>query len=507
MRTNTTATTTAAKHTDQNDRNNSLIGKKSIDISYSLPYKTILDDKNKDKKEKLKEDDSTKQEKKKYTFYKYSEGIPLAESILINNIPMFLQVENGKPILNYNIELDYQILVPPDKTCYLSKEYNFSSVNEIERYIKRAEKETLDSLFKKVKYSWKKYFDIDNETLTLCAADTILTYFQDKLGMTHYLLFVGDNNTGKSNALRIFHHLGYRSLFDTSITTANIYNFLGMNEEGQGIILEDEIDDIENQEDKMRIYKVGYVAGAKVTRIYESNGSKSGSQKSYNTFCFKAFSSEKQPSFKAKGFSDRIFTIKCSPGTPQYDISEVINDAGDSKHKKLYREINDLRKLLLVYRIIHYNDNIPDLKLSIGKRDKQLCKPVIRLFNNTSVINEIVTALSRFLAGKNNKKLNSFDSYLYSTISDLVKDENTAISNEYLWSMICSIPGSPNQNNPYSYQTDDFGTISKTMITRICEDKFGAQKGHDGQKRSLVFNKTVIKNLKDNYSPAKKLKF
>ena len=27
-------------------------------------------------------------------------------------------------------------------------------------------------------------------------------------------------------------------------------------------MLEDEIDDVENQEDKMRIYKAGYVAGA-----------------------------------------------------------------------------------------------------------------------------------------------------------------------------------------------------------------------------------------------------
>ncbi len=65
-------------------------------------------------------------------------------------------------------------------------------------------------------------------------------------------------------------------------------------------------------------------------------------------YCFKAFSSEKQPNYKAKGFSDRIFTIKCSPGNPIADITEVINDAGDSKHQKLFREIEDLRKLLLI---------------------------------------------------------------------------------------------------------------------------------------------------------------
>ena len=34
-----------------------------------------------------------------------------------------------------------------------------------------------------------------------------------------------------------------------------------------------------------------------------------------------------------------------------------------------------------------------------------------------------------------------------------------------------------------AHQTDEFGITSKTMIPRICEDKFGAVKGHNGQKR------------------------
>ena len=41
------------------------------------------------------------------------------------------------------------------------------------------------------------------------------------------------------------------------------------------------------------------------------------------------------------------------------------------------------------------------------------------------------------------------------------------------------------------------------MVTRICEDKFGAHKGHDGEKRSLVFNKTTLQKLKGNYSSVK----
>ena len=227
--------------------------------------------------------------------------------------------------------------------------------------------------------------------------------------------------------------------------------------------------------------------------------------KSFNTYCFKVFRSEKQPNYKAKGFSDRIFTIKCSLGNPEADMSEVINDAGDLKHQKLFREIEDLRKLLLIFRMIHYDDDIPDVQLSINNRDKQLCKPLIRLFNNLSSSAEIIDSLSRFLAEKNNKKLNSLDAYLYSIISDLINSERTEISNDELWNMILSLPGVQDIRKPHSYQSEEFGMISKTRITNICEDKFGDQRKHDGEKRSLVFDIKVIQRVQNNYSLIKNI--
>ncbi len=109
-------------------------------------------------------------------------------------------------------------------------------------------------------------------------------------------------------------------------------------------------------------------------------------------------------------------------------------------------------------------------------------------------------SLSKFLLEKKNKKLNSLDSYLYSIILDLTNSGNLEISNETLWNLILSLPGSTVLNKPQSYHTEEFGTISKGIVTKICEDKFGATRSHDGQKRYLVFNKKTIENLKDNYS-------
>ncbi len=432
----------------------------------------------------------------------------LYEAILVNNTPYFLNIVSEEVSLTESIELDDILLVPPNKTNYLSKEYSFTSLDEIKTYAKRANKENMYSLYKKIKKVWKKYLDIDEDSIVLCSADTLFTYFQDRLGMTHYLLFVGDNSSGKSNGLRIFLNLGYRPMFDTSITPANIYNFLDRIEEGQGIILEDEIDNIEDQEEKMRIYKGGYVSGTQVTRIYESpdNSKSAKRQQRYFTYCFKAFSSEKYPSYyKAKGFNERLLTINCSPGNPQYDITEILNDSGDIKYKKLHNELIDLRKLLLIFRIQNYNKAIPDLQISLRNREKQLCKPILRLFQGTNCLNEILRSLSKFLLEKKNKKLNSLDSYLYSIILDLTNSGNLEISNETLWNFVLSLPGSTVLNKPQSYYTEEFGTISKGIVTKICEDKFGATRSHDGQKRYLVFDKKTIENLKDNYSSSRNI--
>ncbi|KAA2283745.1 hypothetical protein [Candidatus Nitrosocosmicus sp. SS] len=449
--------------------------------------------------------------KRKFIFYKYSKDISLAESILIGgNLPLFLQISNGKAILRDNIDLDRQLILPPDKTEYLSKDYSFSSIDEINFYIKRASKETLDSLFVKTKNIWKKYFDTDKKTLDLCAADTIFTYFQDKLGMTHYLFFVGDNNTGKSNALSVLEQLAYRPLKDVNISPANIYNFLGQEEEGQGIILEDEIDDIEEQPEKMKIYKSGYTRGSKVTRMYDSSASgvnKSKPQKRFNTYSFKAYTSERQPGFyKAKGFVERIFPIQCTAGNPLFDILEVVNDAGDKKYKKLIRELEDLRKLLLIFRVMHYDEPIPDLNLSIKNREKQLCKPLIRLFQDTNVLKDILDSLSKFIADKRNRKLNSLDSFIYSIVKDLAKENNGyRLTNEDIWEIVCTLPGNAIPSKPHSYQTNEFGTVSKTLISRICEDKFGAKREHDGKHRILAFDNIGLKRLEDNYLPIKQI--
>lgn len=136
---------------------------------------------------------------------KYSEKDILIESVLIDNLPYFLISKNGEITIEKHFELSTKILRPYEFHSYVNKPYSFSSKSEVQKYINEGKKESLDSLYSDVKSKWKKYVDADDFHISICAADTIFTYFQDKIGLTHYLFFVGNNGSGKSNNLTLLH--------------------------------------------------------------------------------------------------------------------------------------------------------------------------------------------------------------------------------------------------------------------------------------------------------------
>jgi hypothetical protein len=425
----------------------------------------------------------------------------LAEAVIVNGLPFFLEVSDFTANLKERIETPSMVLLPLDKTGYLNKEYEFRSLTEVQDYINRARDESIDSLYEKVKSIFAKYIDADNDHLTICAADTIFTYFQDKIGQTHYLMFVGDNGTGKSNNLVVFQYLGYRPLFDTSITPANIYSYLGSVEEGQGIILEDEADNIDSNLEKMKIYKVGYNAGKKVSRMDLTFGRK---QQSYWTYCFKAYTAEREPDKdKAKGFLERTFVIHCSPGSPKYDISEVINPAGDEKYQQLLDELQDTRKLLLIYRMLHFGEPILDIGLNVQNREKQLCKPLLRLFQNAECRTEISNTLVKLLAEKRERKSNTLEAKLYRIVSRLVKECGLALTPSNIWNTTREeLEGEEVAGKSQSCYTTEHGMISQRQVVNILVDKFHAKRKRDEKNRLLIFDQGILDRLQNVYEIA-----
>jgi hypothetical protein len=251
--------------------------------------------------------------------------------------------------------------------------------------------ESRDSLYQKSKPIVKKYNDQDDYKLVLIAADIVWSYFQDKFSTTHYDCVVGDNGSGKSTVGDTFVSIGYRPVSMTDPSAANLFRVIGTIEPGQCTIVADETEKTDKSSEIMSVLKTGYQIKGQVPHI-NMNIEK---QQFFYTYCFKMIIVEKSPNQNnARRVLDRTFVFTSYKGKPLYDIKEVLNPVGDRKCQQLLGELTDLRKLMLVYRLIHFKDAINDIDIGIDGRDKGLCKPTIQLFYNTNTQKEMSLSLS-----------------------------------------------------------------------------------------------------------------
>jgi hypothetical protein len=161
------------------------------------------------------------------------------------------------PTAYQSIEEETRILRPPSSEEYPYLPYEFDSLEELEKILEDAKKQTIDSLFDSALNFIKLYNDQDEHKQILLAADVVLSHFQDKFGTTHYLGIVGDNNSGKTSIGNTLEVIAYRVVNMTSPTAPNIFRMLGMIEPGQCVLILDEADRIDESIDMMNILKSG----------------------------------------------------------------------------------------------------------------------------------------------------------------------------------------------------------------------------------------------------------
>jgi hypothetical protein len=459
----------------------------------------------------IPENGNGKDKDKKQANYvqKYSESGLIAEAVIVGGIPYFAiaKADSRNVTLEESIPItDRSEYKPFEQSAYLSAPYRFNSKKDFETCIEMARVETLEGLYRKTKTIWLKYIDADDFHISICTADTIASYYQDKIGLTHYLFFVGSPGSGKSNNLLVLKYLAYRNFTSTDMTAANIYQFLGNGEEGQGTLCEDEADRIDEDRQKMAIYKNGYITGFPVARTDTSFGRK---QLKYNTYCWKAFAAERFPdSFKAKGFNQRVIELQCSFGDPQEDIVEVVNPAGEEEFQDLLDELNEMRNLLLAVRLLHFNEKIPDIKLNIKGREKQLFKPVLRVFQNTRTLSELLPVVSNYVAQKREANYSTLHAFLYRTVKDLISDrQTTQLESGFIWDYIrANLQGADVPGKALSYDTSEFGTITQKEITQTFEHILGAKTKKSHGIRKLEFDVSKLRRLGNVYDLAIEVK-
>ena len=440
---------------------------------YSQNYpedQSLIVDNAKEKGQKSGKDRSrssnNKDEKKKKTIHvqRISNDEFFAEAVLVDSVPKFLIANNGgtgeiSAVDFIPLGKEDKIAVPFPAESYINKPYSFNSKLELDAIIEEVNNQTfdLDHLYRLVKGKWKKFIDADDFHISICAADTIFTYFQDRAGMTHYLFFVGGPGSGKSNNLEVFHFLAYRNMTSAGITPATLYRFYGGREEGIGTICEDEANDLDENEDKMRFYKNGYTTGKPIIRNDDTESGRI--LQKFFTFGWKALAAERLPdSIIAKGFMDRTIPMRCTYGFPEYDITEVTNPMGEEKFIQLLHELEKTRNLLLVYRLLHHDDKYEDILLNITGREKQLFKPILRIFNNTKTQKELENVISNYINERRTANVDSHHAFIFSTVVELNNENGShELSSKDIWDKITTVPGEFLYKGNSKFETVDYG--------------------------------------------------
>ena len=485
--------------------------------------------KSKSDKDQAKDKDKSKS-RKEIAINKYSGNgrLLLHESVVIGLETKFVRLthDNEFELLD-SVEDGSEIFIPKgtnNTTSPLS--YVFTDEEELRYYLNEAKSETLDSLLTRVDTIQRKFLNVEEHYYTLIAADIICSYFQDKFPYTHYLIFVGDNGSGKNSALLFFKYLGYRVFYVVSASAANYFTVMGNREEGQVTTAEDEADNIgdPSNKDKRNLLKAGYCKGASIPKTELEGGR---SQDNWLVYGHKWIAMEELKEDKyTKGILHRSFKLKMLAGDVDYNIKDVTETADDPEYKKLQDKIFDLRKRLFCFRLIHFNDQILKVKLNIKGRTEELTNPLIRLFQDSPVaLEKILDSLSMFMKERNEISTDSFESKLYKSVESLVIDrtartknptDEDVILNPYQFTnqaikekLVEITEATEDPEKKGMYYSPEVGAFSQSKITYILKSKFKVTfdsiKINGKTHRCVEFKKEYLDRINATYNVPDKI--
>lgn len=313
-----------------------------------------------------------------------------------------------------------------------------------------------EELFWSVRKQFEHYVDIESVWLDVLAAHVLLTYQQEKMLTVPYISLYGDTESGKSTVLQLQKFLCYRPLYGVTIPAADIYGYLE-DMDSIGCVLEDEIQGIEKDTDKIKIYKAGYKQGAVVPRTIITQYDRI--IKYYNTFCTKVCASERIP--LVKGFRERFLEIGMVEGYPEKEWA-------DSTPADL-NCLRDLRNKLLKWRLLSREWQLPSIDLKMKGRLKELWKPLLQVTHGLS----IHSSLADFVEEQKNVRLatkqNTLEGHIVKVVTTLHNEANVNpvfyIPFKTIWfALVADLEGKIDDKKPHVMDTSEFFYVTKSKV-------------------------------------------
>lgn len=416
------------------------------------------------------------------------------ESVIVDERPAFLvkDTDTGK------ISVERRILTPMgpirprrrEEMGYIPFEFTSEEIQEWSSTVFQKE-ELLDGILEVV----QQYIDMSLQEQILLAGDVFLTYCLEWTSTVHFLFFVGDRGSGKTNATKIPAELGYRCMSTAQMSHANIYNFLGTDEEGCGCICEDEAGDIDKDKEKMRIYKSAYAKGQKIPKM-DMFGKKV--QLFYNTYCMVFFSGEGLPEDQA--LRERIVAIYMMKGNPKDNIKRP----KDKKWKEDH--IPPLRKKLLLLKLQNIGKEFQVIDSGLTGRDQELFEDFLSIFAGTKYEREAKDIVNHYVSQRQQAITDSFEATIFRALEPHL-EKNKEMEFSHIMDILANeLSGEYDPSNK-TYVLDNGTRLTKNLVSKTLLEKFRAERKQtskviDGKKKQTtyyVFDEKTLRVLSEKY--------
>jgi hypothetical protein len=168
----------------------------------------------------------------------------------------------------------------------------------------------------------------------------------------------------------------------------------------------------------------------------------------------------------------------------------------------------EFRKILLIYKLIHFKDPFVEIDIGLDGRDEELCKPLLQLFYALGASEEtqkdIEQTLQHFLNIKNKRKQNSREALIYPIVANTISKYGLNIDSGIIWQeIIDSLEGQRDDKNQNIFHSADYGDLYRSTIIGMITDKFGGEIDHKEKGNLIVFNQEIFMRMGKQYDNTK----
>ena len=384
------------------------------------------------------------------------------EAIYHEDKPAFLVYSNGQFKILSEVHEGEVTIQPPTKEMCPYPPYRF--------YEGLVDAETLA---KEVYGEYDAFADADTHYKHRWTVETFLTYQTEKLMSVLYEFLVGAEGSGKTNVTIVMKYLMYRALWGTSFPAADIFTYLAMHP--SGTIIEDEIQGVEKDREKLKIYLTGYKRGAVIPRIFDLPDGKR-IIRYYPCFCFKAVASRRL--VKEPAFMERFAIAHMIEGYPKKDRFT----------KEDEERLLTLRDKLLKWRMQNMTTSLSEVDSKVSGRFKELWTPLLQIGVQIGLEKEMRDALALEYREYRSKREDSLEAAIVKAyLNSLPESKEKFIPADALWNKLTEeLEGTVDQKKQDRFHSAEYGDISKALVGRRLKERLAAER-----KKLRIENKTI----------------